>query len=148
MADAPESPERHDRPGFTYVRRVEFAETDAAGIVHFSMYFRYMEEAEHAMWRAAGLSIAPPGADYGFPRVSASMDYHAPLRFEDHVEVSIRIVEAGSRTIRYEALLARGDTRIATGTMTMVCVAKNGPGEPLKAVPFPDHIRQALGLTM
>ena len=41
-------------------RRVQFYETDAAGIVHFSWFFRYMEEAEHALWREAGLSIHPP----------------------------------------------------------------------------------------
>ena len=39
---------------FTYRRRVQFYETDLAGIVHFSWYPRYMEEAEHAMWRDAG----------------------------------------------------------------------------------------------
>ena len=48
-----------DEREFRYRRRVQFAETDMAGIVHFSWYFRYMEEAEHALWRAAGLSIAP-----------------------------------------------------------------------------------------
>ena len=41
--------------GFRYTRRVQFSETDLAGIAHFSTYFRYMEEAEHALWRAAGL---------------------------------------------------------------------------------------------
>ena len=35
-------------------RRVQFYETDAAGIVHFSWFYRYMEEAEHALWREAG----------------------------------------------------------------------------------------------
>ena len=39
-------------------RRVQFYETDMAGIVHFSWFFRYLEEAEHAMWREAGLTIA------------------------------------------------------------------------------------------
>ena len=48
-------------------RRVQFYETDSAGMVHFTCFFRYMEEAEHAMWREAGLSIAPEGADVGFP---------------------------------------------------------------------------------
>ncbi len=133
------------RPPFVHQRRVEFAETDAAGIVHFSMYFRYVEEAEHAMWRAAGLSIAAPDSDYGFPRVSASMEYYAPLRFEDVVEVSIRIVDAGSRTFRYDAELACGSTRIASGGMTMVCVRRE-TGGPMKAVPFPDHVRRAFGL--
>ena len=42
-------------------RRVQFHETDAAGIVHFSWFYRYMEEAEHALWRQAGLSIHSPG---------------------------------------------------------------------------------------
>ena len=50
----------------TIRRRIFFYEVDSAGIVHFSNYFRYMEEAEHALWRAAGLSIAPHGqADRG-----------------------------------------------------------------------------------
>lgn len=145
MAAGPEPVPAGEWPEFTYRRRVEFADTDAAGIVHFSMYFRYVEEAEHAMWRAAGLSIAPPGADYGFPRISASMDYHAPLRFEEELDVRIRIVEAGSRTIRYEAVLWRGETRIGTGRMMMACVTK-GEGGALEAVPFPEHVRQALGL--
>ena len=51
-------------------RRVQFYETDMAGIVHFSWFFRYMEEAEHALWRAAGLSIAPPDSAIGWPRVN------------------------------------------------------------------------------
>ena len=72
---------------YRYRRRVQFHEMDAAGIVHFSWFFRYMEEAEHALWRAAGLSIAPPGSDIGFPRVAASFDYHRPLRFEDEFDV-------------------------------------------------------------
>ena len=69
-------------------RRVNFYETDCAGIVHFSWFFSYLEEAEHAMWRAAGLSIAPAAGGVGFPRVNASFDYHRPLRFEDEFEVA------------------------------------------------------------
>ena len=38
---------------FRLQRRVQFYETDAAGIVHFSWFFRYLEEAEHALWREA-----------------------------------------------------------------------------------------------
>ena len=43
---------------FVYHRRVQFPETDASGIVHFTNFFKYVEEAEHALWRAAGMSIA------------------------------------------------------------------------------------------
>ena len=82
-------------------RRVQFYETDAAGIVHFSWFFRYMEEAEHALWRAAGLSIAPPGSEVAFPRVSAAFDFHRPLRFEEEFDVHIRVAAITEKTIRY-----------------------------------------------
>ena len=68
---------------FKLKRRVAFYETDAAGIVHFSCYLRYLEEAEHALWRAAGLSIAPRDSEYGWPRVAVTGEYGNPLRFED-----------------------------------------------------------------
>ncbi len=73
-------------------RRVQFHEVDSVGIVHFSCYFRYMEEAEHALWREAGLSIAPKERGIGFPRVATSFDFAQPLRFEDECDILIRIV--------------------------------------------------------
>ena len=118
---------------------MHFYELDSAGIVHFSCYFRYMEEAEHALWREAGLSIAPPGADIGFPRVTASFDYHRPLRFEEEFEVRIRIAELAEKRIRYTCVLTRDKTMIATGTMTVACVSKR-PNEPMKSIPIPPEI--------
>src|SRR5207302_3785094 len=85
-------------------RRVQFYETDAAGIVHFSWFFRYMEEAEHALWREAGLSIHPPDSDIGWPRVAASFDFQRALRFEDEFDVHLRIADLSQRTIRYECV--------------------------------------------
>ncbi len=120
-------------------RRVQFHEADPAGIVHFSWFFRYMEEAEHALWRKAGLSIAPPGAEIGFPRVSAAFDYHLPLRFEEEFAVTIRVAAMTRKTIQYACLVTRGDARIATGTLTVVCVNK-GPEGSMKAVAIPADI--------
>jgi acyl-CoA thioester hydrolase len=124
---------------FRLKRRVQFYETDAAGIVHFSNYFRYMEEAEHALWRSAGLTISKPGSEIGWPRVSVSFDYQRPLRFEEEFEAHIRIVEIGEKKIRYSCSILSSGTTIATGTMTVVCVAKR-PNEPMKAVPIPAEI--------
>ena len=120
-------------------RRVQFYETDLAGIVHFSWFFRYMEEAEHAMWRAAGLKIATAGEEVGFPRLSASCDFHAPLHFEDEFEVWIRVAAITRRTIRYTCLITCGQTKIATGALAMACVSKR-PGEPMKAIDIPPEI--------
>jgi acyl-CoA thioester hydrolase len=122
----------------TIRRRVQFHEVDSAGIVHFSNYFRYMEEAEHALWRAAGLSIAAPDAVVGFPRVAAAFDYRRPLRFEDEVDVRIRIAALSRRTIRYACTLAVRDAVVAEGTMTVVCVRMGV--EPLESVSLPDAI--------
>jgi YbgC/YbaW family acyl-CoA thioester hydrolase len=120
-------------------RRVQFAEVDMAGLVHFSWFFRYMEEAEHALWREAGLSIAKFGEQTGYPRVATSCEFHAPLFFEDEFEVHVRVLELTRRTLRYGFLLAKGETRVATGSITIACVSKR-PGEPLKSIDFPAHV--------
>src|SRR5262249_48597157 len=72
--------------GFRYARQVQFGETDMAGIVHFSWMYRYMEEAEHALWRAAGMHIARFGEETSWPRLSASFEFKNPLYFEDEFE--------------------------------------------------------------
>ena len=120
-------------------RRVQFHETDAAGLVHFSVYFRYMEEAEHALWRAAGLSIHPPSSEIGWPRRSAAFEYHRALRFEDEFEVHIRVTAVEERAIRYRCLLSRGGERIASGDLAITCVSKK-PQEPMKSIPIPADI--------
>jgi acyl-CoA thioester hydrolase len=125
------------------LRRVQFHETDAAGLVHFSCFFRYLEEAEHALWRAAGLSIHPPGTEVGWPRLATSFEFHEPLRFEEEFEVLIRVVEMGRSTIRYTCHLTRGADRIATGSLTIICVSKR-PGERMKAISVPDAVAARL----
>jgi YbgC/YbaW family acyl-CoA thioester hydrolase len=124
---------------FTLRRRVTFHEVDSAGIVHFSIYFRYMEEAEHALWRAAGISIAARDANVGYPRVSAAFDYHRPLRFEDEFDARIRIVSIRDKSLRYVCTLTKGDEKIATGTVTVVCVSRGEDGV-MKARPLPPDV--------
>jgi acyl-CoA thioester hydrolase len=121
---------------YRYRRRVQFHEVDSAGIVHFSWFFRYMAEAQHALWRAAGLSIAPPGSDIGFPSVAASFEYQHPLRFEEEFEVCIRVAAMSEKTMRYTCRLTRDGVLLATGSMTIVCVS----GQPMKGVPIPPEI--------
>ena len=119
-------------------RRVQFYEVDSAGIVHFSWFFRFMEEAEHAMWREAGLSIAA-GREVGFPRVSATCDYHRPLRFEDEFDVVIRIAAISEKSIRYACEMTRDGTRVATGSIVVASVMKQADGS-MKSVPIPPDI--------
>ena len=125
-----------------YRRRVEFGDTDMAGVVHFSWFARYMEEAEHALWRAAGLSIVGPTRQIGFPRVAVSIDFKSPLKFEEDFEVHVRIEAISRRTIRYAHTITRGETLIATGTMTTVCAAMLDGR--MRAVEIPAEVRERL----
>jgi YbgC/YbaW family acyl-CoA thioester hydrolase len=124
---------------YRLTRRVQFYETDMAGVVHFSWYFRYMEEAEHAFWRAAGLSVAPAGAGVGWPRVAAACDYRRPLRFEEEFDVHLRVAAITDKTIRFACVLTRGSDEIATGSMTVACGC-HVPGEPMRARSIPADV--------
>src|SRR5262249_13806581 len=98
----------------TITRRVEFSETDLAGIMHFSNFFKFMETAEHSFYRALGLKLVARGADgasIGWPRVSASCDYRRPLKFEDEVDVTLKVAKKTEKAITYDFLFRKkGET--------------------------------------
>lgn len=108
---------------FSITRRVQFAETDMAGVLHFSNYFRYMEEVEHAFWRAMGRSVITPEGmqTMSWPRVSVSCEYFAPARFEDEVTLLFRLSHLGGRSLSYEVDFLRAGELIASGKATAVC---------------------------
>ncbi len=131
----------------TIERRVEFGETDMAGIVHFSHFFRYMEAGEHALWRAAGLSVAPregPLAGFGWPRVAVHCDFSAPLRFEERFSVCAAVLERRTRSIRFGFLIHRveGERLLcARGGITAVCVTAHDDG--MRAAALPEAVAEA-----
>ena len=124
-------------------RRVQFSETDVAGIVHFSNFFRYFEDAEHALWRDAGLSIHPGQSPIGWPRVAASCQYHRPLRFEQQFEVTVEISEMTTRTIAYAGEITSNGERIATGAWKIACVSRLADGR-MKSAEIPADVADRL----
>lgn len=130
---------------FTTVRRVEFCETDMAGIVHFSNYFRYMEAAETEFLRARGLSVTwiENGVRYGFPRVAVSCDYASPVRFEDTLTIAVIVEKIGKKSVSYRYEFRSGEREIATGRMTAVYCREVGHGK-LESAEIPDSVRQLL----
>jgi YbgC/YbaW family acyl-CoA thioester hydrolase len=127
---------------FTAVRRVEFADTDMAGIVHYANFFRYMETAEHAFFRSLGHSVVMEDLDppVGWPRVHAECDYLQPLRFEDEVEIRLLVSGKGSKSLDFLFLFRKlnGDApvEVARGKLTVVCVTRDARGK-MKACPIP-----------
>ena len=128
---------------FKLIHRVAFAETDMAGIVHFSNFFRYMENTEHAFYRSLGASVIMRDANppLGFPRVHAECDYRRPIRFEENVEIHLLVREKKPKVLSYlfkfRKLFADGTSeQIAHGILTVVCVAHQADGTmSAKAVP-------------
>ena len=113
---------------FKLTRRVEFSDTDLAGIVHFSAFFRWMESTEHAFYRSLGFSAHGPqdGREIGWPRVHAECDYMAPLRFEDEVEIHLLVREKNKKSLKLEFNFNNVSTspsvKAAQGSLTVVCV--------------------------
>ena len=108
---------------FRTTRRIEFADTDMAGIVHFSNFFRFMEAAEVEFLRARGISVslAWDGQKIGFPRVSATCDYTKPARFEDLLDVSVQLANVGRKSVTFTFEFSKDGQTIARGQVSSVC---------------------------
>ncbi|MBQ3218515.1 MAG: acyl-CoA thioesterase [Akkermansia sp.] len=85
-------------PSFIHKGRVPMHATDAAGIVHFANYFRYMEEAELYALNARG--FRPD--NYAYPRVHIEADYRAPLHFWDEYTVAAELQHIGNSTLHWQ----------------------------------------------
>jgi len=137
---------------FQAERRVEFRDTDAAGIVHFSVFFAYMEEAEHAMLRSLGLSVHTyiDGETVSWPRVAARCEYLKSIKFEQVVTINVSLERIGSKSLTFNHVFKNSDDEtVATGTITTVCCQipqKTHIDQPLKPVPIqiPASFVQAL----
>jgi YbgC/YbaW family acyl-CoA thioester hydrolase len=135
---------------FIHNRRVEFHETDLAGIVHFSNFFRYMEAAECDFLRHLGLSIhaETDGETVCWPRGEVGCRFAAPLRFEDEVQVRLSVAKMSARTITYECVFHRrvgGEwAEVARGTSTAICARRDEPAGKLSAVAIPAPVRERI----
>jgi len=129
-------------------RRIEFADTDMAGLVHFARFFVFMETAEHELLAALGAAVRfeQDGAVFGWPRVAASCEYLAPARFGDLLDIHLRVARKGRSSLTYAFEISRGGEPIARGRVTAACCRLDGP-EGVQAVPIPaalaDRIEEA-----
>ena len=130
---------------FTTTRRVDFADTDMAGIVHFTNFFRYMESAEVEFLRSRGLSVKMPweGEAISFPRVAASCDFENPARFEDILKIAVRLERLGRKSVTYAFTFTRDDEPIAEGRVTSVC-CRMTPDNQIEPIRIPARLRAIL----
>ncbi|HMP77938.1 MAG TPA: thioesterase family protein [Pirellulaceae bacterium] len=130
---------------FRTQRRVEFRDTDLAGIVHFSVFFTYMEEAEHEFLRQLGMSVIwDTGVQViSWPRVSATCQYRRPVRFEETIDIELQVGRIGDSSVRYDVRFCRQGEPVAHGEVTAVC-CEHRPGLPSASMSIPTEVRRRL----
>ena len=134
-------------------RRIEFYETDMAGIVHFSNFFRFMESTEHAFFRSLGLALHhQEGAHMsGWARVAARCEYRLPLRYMDEVEIELRVRAKKKSSLAYDFVFRRVADRdgptsadeVALGVLEVVHVVAADGGR-MKSSPMPPDVAKKI----
>lgn len=130
---------------FQVNRRIEFRDTDMAGIVHFSVFFTYMEQAEHEFLRSLGLGVITKveGEEISWPRVSATCDYRRAIKFEQLINVTVRVARIGEKSVTYDFRFEHAGQLVAEGRITAVCCLFQH-GVPPQSVPIPSLLREKL----
>lgn len=135
---------------FEYKRMVEFAETDMAGIVHFSNFYRYMEVTEHAFFRSLGHGVHERIDDVsvGWPRVQASCDFFKPIRFEDRIKIRLTIQEIRRRSVRYLYYFFKetdsDEVLVASGRIVAASVRLDRDTGEIESIEIPANLREKL----
>jgi len=112
---------------FCTTRLVEFHDTDMAGIMHFAAFYRYMASAEHEFFRSLGMSFCSRDDQaLTFPRVSASCDFKSPARCEEILEIGVRLVKLGKKSLTFQFDFTHEGREVASGQMTSVCSCRDG----------------------
>lgn len=135
---------------FSIIRRVEFSETDLAGIMHFTNFYKWMEICEHEFLRSLGLSVdmEDENGRFGWPRVKTSCRFKRPLRFEEEVEVKLIITEIRDRSIAYAFQFWKEENeervKAAVGEVVAACVRFDPIRETMIPIMIPEVVRSKL----
>jgi len=129
---------------FKIIYRVSWVDTDAAGVVHFSNYFRFFERAEEEFYQHLGFSFASSEVTRGlwFPRVEAFSQYRRPAKYNDLLEIELTVDEVKEKTVKYGFSVFKKETSelLATGYLVIVAADKKLG----KATKIPEEIVEKL----
>ncbi|MFN3749988.1 MAG: tol-pal system-associated acyl-CoA thioesterase [Thiobacillus sp.] len=128
--------------GFVWPVRVYWEDTDAGGVVYYANYLRFMERARSEWLRSRGFEqdVLRDEAGVVFVVRRVEIDYLAPARFNDALEVSVVLHETGRASIVVRQELLRGDARLVQAEVTLACV----DAARFKPVRMPESLVQAL----
>jgi acyl-CoA thioester hydrolase len=125
---------------FASFTRVGFSDTDAQGIVYYGRYLPYFDAARVEYHRHLDMLKIDFGGE--FVMRAANIEYHAPARFDDLLEVFIRVSRIGRTSATYEMAAYRvdDDVLMVTASQSLVLVDL----DERKACPIPDLVRERI----
>ncbi len=130
---------------FKTSRRVEFRDTDTAGIVHFSNFFIYMEQTEHEFLREIGQPLFSEidGKRCSWPRVAATCNFRSAIQFEQMIDIELSVTRLGTKSITYAFEMSHEGTPVADGTLTdAYCEIEHG--KKPKSIEMPPEFAAAV----
>ncbi len=127
---------------FTMPLRVRWAEVDRQGVVFNGQYLTYFDVGITEYWRAIGLpypeGIAGTGSDLFVAQ--AVVNYHAPLEYDDMLEVGIRVARLGNSSLTFAIQIDRDGKCLTTGEVVYVTTGVVSR----RSRPIPDKLRQRI----
>ena len=127
---------------FVHTLRVRWSEVDMQGIVFNGNYLNYFDVAFTEYWRATGLPDVIAQSDAGLELFArkATVEYHAPSRFDDLLDIGVRCAELGRSSLRFVLEIYRGDEHLISGEILYV----HANSRVLKSEPVPAAWREVL----
>ena len=111
-------------PPFRFPVRVYYEDTDAAGVVYYANYLKYMERARTEWLESLGFPLAAFEREHGVVFVvhRCEIDFLQPGRLNDALDVSVEPVKLGAATIKARQDVRRGTDVLTSALVTLACV--------------------------
>jgi acyl-CoA thioester hydrolase len=111
-------------PAFVWPVRVYYEDTDAAGVVYYANYLKFMERARTEWLRAEGCDQSAIAAAHEviFVVRAVYIEYLSPARFDDALQVTVELIKVGAGHIELSQRVMREDAALATASVKVACV--------------------------
>ncbi|HUT40496.1 MAG TPA: tol-pal system-associated acyl-CoA thioesterase [Gammaproteobacteria bacterium] len=130
--------------GFQWRVRVYYEDTDSGGVVYYANYLRFMERSRTEWMRTLGFEQDRLLAEHGilFAVRSAHIDFHAPARFNEQLDVSAEVVRRGRASLTFRQVITREDDAqlLCDGRVKIACL----DADAFRPRPIPDFILKEL----
>lgn len=135
-------PQNDPRAQFAWPVRVYYEDTDAAGLVYYANYLRYLERARTEWLRTLGFEQRVLAAELGvaFAVTQVSLDYLKPALLDDALQVISSVDEVRRAQMRFAQRIERGEDTLLRASVRVACIDTT----TLRPAPLPEVLRERL----